>query len=99
MVVHLGHWTQFITAKVEAVVEQPQPEIIKIEAPEMEQLKVIDKIDLSAIDSSTRPKKAAGKGTKKETPAKEIKAKQKTVIFLSCFLNLICFKTDPLSLF
>lgn len=66
--------------KAEEVVEQPQPEIIKIEAPEVEQPKVIDKIDLSTIDSSTRPKKTAGKGTKKETPAKEkeIKGKQKT---------------------
>jgi len=33
------------------------PEITKIEAPELEQPKVIDKIDLSAIDSSTKPKK------------------------------------------
>ena len=66
--------------KAEAVVEQPQPDIIKIEAPEMEQPKVIDKIDLSTIDSSTRPKKTAGKGTKKETPAKETKAKQKTTV-------------------
>ena len=32
-------------------------EITKIEAPELEGPKVIDKIDLSAIDSSTRPKK------------------------------------------
>jgi len=63
-------------AKVEEVIEQPQPEIIKIEAPEMEQPKVIDKIDLSTIDSSTRPKKTT-KGTK-ETPAKEIKETQKT---------------------
>ena len=43
-----------------AVVEEPA--IVKIEAPELEGPKVIDKIDLSAIDSSTRPKK----GVKKE---------------------------------
>jgi len=42
----------------DAVVE---PEVIKIEAPEIEGLKVIDKIDLSAINSSTRPKKAEKK--------------------------------------
>lgn len=34
-----------------------EPEIIKIEAPEIEGLKIVDKIDLSAINSSTRPKK------------------------------------------
>lgn len=42
-------------------VPEPEPEeepaITKIEAPEIEGLKVIDKIDLSAIDSSTRPRK------------------------------------------
>jgi len=60
---------------VEEVVEKSQPEIIKIEAPEVEQPKIIDKIDLSAIDSSTRPKK--GKTTKKEVVEKEIKSTQK----------------------
>ncbi len=64
-------------AKVVEVVEKPQPEKIKIEAPEMEQPKVINKIDLSTIDSSTRPKKTAAKGTKKEAPAKEVKGTQK----------------------
>ena len=40
--------------------EKPlEPEIIKIGAPEIEVPKIIDKIDLSAIDSSTRPKKIA----------------------------------------
>ncbi|MBX3240397.1 MAG: translation initiation factor IF-2 [Chitinophagaceae bacterium] len=43
------------------VQETKQPEIVKIEAPEIEGPKVLDKIDLSAIDGSTRPKK----GTKK----------------------------------
>ena len=38
-----------------------EPEISKIEAPELEGPKVIDKIDLSTIDSSTRPKKGAKK--------------------------------------
>ncbi len=40
-------------------------EITKIEAPELEGPKVLDKIDLSAIDSSTRPKKSV---KKKEEP-------------------------------
>jgi translation initiation factor IF-2 len=37
-------------------------DIVKIEAPELEGPKVLDKIDLAVIDSSTRPKK----GTKKK---------------------------------
>ncbi|HKH62291.1 MAG TPA: translation initiation factor IF-2 [Flavitalea sp.] len=43
-----------------------EPEIIKIEAPEIEAPKILDKIDLSAIDSSTRPKKGAKKKAEKE---------------------------------
>ncbi len=35
----------------------PAPEITKIDVPEIEQPRVIDKIDLSTIDSSTKPKK------------------------------------------
>jgi len=60
--------------KPEAVVEAPPvAEIVKIEAPELEAPKVVTKIDLDAIDSSTRPKKAAKKieekkPAKKETP-------------------------------
>ncbi|MBD0277334.1 MAG: translation initiation factor IF-2 [Flavisolibacter sp.] len=44
-------------------VEEPitQPEVVKLETPEIEGPKVVDKIDLSAIDSSTRPKKGAKK--------------------------------------
>ena len=61
---------------VEAITEQPavlieQPNapaaITNIEAPEIEAPKVINKIDLDAIDSSTRPKK----GSKKESSKKE----------------------------
>jgi translation initiation factor IF-2 len=43
--------------------------VVKIDAPEIEAPKVINKIDLSAIDSSTRPKKASKK--KEEKPAEE----------------------------
>jgi translation initiation factor IF-2 len=52
--------------------EEPAPpkeeEIVKIEAPEIEKPKVIDKIDLSKIDSSTRPKKSVKKKAEEEQP-------------------------------
>jgi translation initiation factor IF-2 len=46
-----------------------EPEIVKVEAPEIEGPKVFDKIDLSTIDSSTRPKKTSKK--KEEAPKPE----------------------------
>jgi len=55
------------------VEESPlQPEVTKIEAPEVEGLKIVDKIDLSTIDSSVRPKK--------DNKKKEAKGKVKGVI-------------------
>ncbi len=48
------------------IAEATAAPIVKIDAPEIEGPKVVTKIDLSAIDSSTRPKKSA---KKKETPA------------------------------
>ena len=53
--------------------------ITKIEAPELEGPKVLDKIDLDSIDSSTRPKKATKKTI---TPVSEIpeKAAEPTII-------------------
>ena len=54
-------------------------EAVKMEAPEVEAPKVVNKIDLSLIDSSTRPKKSAKKATEpttdapKEEPAKAVK--------------------------
>ena len=48
----------------------PQPELMKIEAPELEGPKILDKIDLNALDSSTRPKKGAVK--KKEPVVDEV---------------------------
>ena len=52
------------------VVETPaEPEVVKIEAPELEGPRVIDKIDLSAIDSSTRPKKSKKVEKEKEPEA------------------------------
>ena len=49
--------------------EAPKPEeaeVVRLDTPEIEGPKVVNKIDLSAIDSSTRPKKSATKKTKKE---------------------------------
>ncbi len=55
-------------------VAAPEPEVVKVEAPEIEGPKVVDKIDLSAIDSSTRPKKSSKKkaeaAPEAEAPAK-----------------------------
>ena len=81
-------------SKVKSKIEKAEKEIeiLKTEAPEIEGLKVLDKIDLSTIDSSTRPKKGtkkpAGKARsedgkkdeveeKVEKPAKEPVAKKK----------------------
>ena len=56
---------------VEAIaIEEPASEIVKIEAPELNSPKVITKIDLSAIDSSTKPKKSVKK--KKEEVAEKV---------------------------
>ncbi|MFT3947537.1 MAG: translation initiation factor IF-2 [Agriterribacter sp.] len=60
---------EVVTPPVVEKVPEPevqQPEITKIEAPEIEGPKILDKIDLSAIDSSTRPKKGAAAKKKKE---------------------------------
>lgn len=68
----------------EEVVEQPkaeekQPDVItKVEAPEIEGPKVLDKIDLSAIDSSTRPKKTPIVVKKKDQEEPPVKAKEET---------------------
>ncbi len=48
-------------------VEAPKP--LKVEAPEVEAPKVINKIDLSLIDSSTRPKKPTKKSSDEDTKA------------------------------
>lgn len=63
---------------VEPEAPKEEPEVIKLEAPEIEGPKIVSKIDLSEIDSSTRPKKTTKKSkkTKKgeevaETPSVE----------------------------
>jgi translation initiation factor IF-2 len=50
-----------------------EPKKVKVDSPEIEQPKVLNKIDLSAIDSSTRPKKPTKK--KEEKPADAIEEK------------------------
>ncbi len=75
-------------------VKKEEPEVTKIEAPEIESPKVVTKIDLDAIDSSTRPKKSTKKkeeqaveqpveeekkGKKKTTKKEEPVAEQKIV--------------------
>jgi translation initiation factor IF-2 len=64
------------TVTAEPVAPAEQPEVIQADVPEIEGPKVVDKIDLSAIDSSTRPKKAPKKKKeeKEEKPAKTTRA-------------------------
>jgi translation initiation factor IF-2 len=54
--------------------DSPKVEVTRIDAPELEAPKVVKKIDLDAIDSSTRPKKSTKKVEEKpaeSTPKKE----------------------------
>ncbi|HWB24219.1 MAG TPA: translation initiation factor IF-2 [Chitinophagaceae bacterium] len=48
-----------------------EPEILRIEAPELEGPKIIDKIDLSSIDSSTKPRKDIKKKEEKHEPVEQ----------------------------
>jgi translation initiation factor IF-2 len=68
---------------VPEAVEKPEaePDHVKIDAPELEGTTVVKTIDLSAIDSSTRPKKSAKKKDTKaeaETAAPEVKPAAKS---------------------
>ena len=66
-----------IASPVAKEVSTPEtPEITKIDAPEVGGLKVIDKIDLSTIDSSVRPKKDTKKKEEKPKKVKGVKAKE-----------------------
>ena len=61
-----------VIAKLPEVVQKPvaaESGHVKIEAPELAGMTIVDKIDLSTIDSSTKPKKAAKK--KDAPPAEE----------------------------
>ncbi|MDB5248745.1 MAG: translation initiation factor 2 [Segetibacter sp.] len=53
-----------------------QPVSLKIEAPEIEGPRIMGKVDLSAIDSSTRPKKGSKKPEELRKPAPETTAKE-----------------------
>ena len=79
---------------VVAKVEEPrkEPETIKIEAPEIEGPKIIDKIDLSLIDSSTRPKKTA---KKKEPEAKVEAPEEKPVEPVEKPQEIVAEVTEP----
>jgi translation initiation factor IF-2 len=66
------------TQPVAEPVIELKDEPIKIEAPEMEAPKVINKIDLSSIDSSTRPKKSAKKTEETKVTIEEPKVEAKT---------------------
>ncbi len=55
--------------------EKKEEQVVKIDAPEVEGPKVVTKIDLSTIDSSTRPKKGIkAKKTEEVKPAEEKKS-------------------------
>ncbi|HEX5153202.1 MAG TPA: translation initiation factor IF-2 [Parafilimonas sp.] len=64
-----------ITNTEEIIAEpvSPETEIVKIEAPEIEGPKILDKIDLSTISSSTRPKKVE---KKPEAPAEPVQSEK-----------------------
>ncbi|MEO9004445.1 MAG: translation initiation factor IF-2 [Ginsengibacter sp.] len=77
-----------IVKEVEAVIEpikeepkveevQESPKALRLEVPEVEGIKIVDKIDLSTIDSSVRPKKGT---RKKEANVKGVIAKAAPVI-------------------
>lgn len=57
-------------------VEKPESSVTKVKAPELESPKVLDKIDLDKIDSSTRPKKTTKKSADKEEPRKAAEPKK-----------------------
>ncbi|MBL0234134.1 MAG: translation initiation factor IF-2 [Chitinophagaceae bacterium] len=68
-----------VEVKPEPVKEEPKvEEIVKTEVPEIEGPKVVTKIDLSTIDSSTRPKKTAKAKKEEAAPAQEEKPKAKS---------------------
>ncbi len=64
-----------------APAKEKEEEVVKLEAPEVTLPKVVDKIDLSTIDSSTRPKKTvkkkADQKAEEEAPAKPARKTKK----------------------
>jgi translation initiation factor IF-2 len=71
-----------IVVEEKPAAKQPEPkeeELVKIEAPEISTPKVIAKIDLSAIDSSTRPKKAIKKKADQEAEQAPVEEKSEEI--------------------
>ena len=60
-------------------VEPKEDEVVKIDAPEISSPKVIAKIDLSAIDSSTRPKKTIKKKADQEAGLPPVEEKSEEI--------------------
>ncbi len=63
--------------KAAVTVEKAKGATLKVDAPEVESPKVINKIDLSTIDSSTRPKKPSKKTTEEADKLAEAEAAAK----------------------
>lgn len=68
-----------ITPEVVVTDTEKKSDTLKIEAPELEGPKIITKIDLSAIDSSTKPKKISKK-KKDETVVEAEEIKQPVIV-------------------
>jgi translation initiation factor IF-2 len=67
-------------AKIVAKATEPkEEEVVKIEAPELTSPKVITKIDLSSIDSSTRPKKGVKKKSEEEAEQPPVEEKSEEI--------------------
>ncbi len=63
--------------KEEAVDEKEKTGLTKVKSKTLEGPTVVAKIDLDAIDSSTRPKKTVKKAAEKEAPKEEVKETKK----------------------
>ncbi|HVS95960.1 MAG TPA: translation initiation factor IF-2 [Puia sp.] len=70
-----------VEEKPAAAIQEPvreEPEVVRVEAPELEGPRVVSKIDLSSIDSSTRPKKGSKKPSEKEAPEPQEETAEQT---------------------
>ena len=68
-----------VETPVAKVAEPKEEEVVKIEAPELPSPKVITKIDLSVIDSSTRPKKTTKKKSDQEAELPPVEEKSEEI--------------------
>ena len=53
----------------EEIVKEKEDNVVKIDVPEIEGPKILDKIDLSALEKSTRPKKSSAQPVAEQKPA------------------------------